>query len=75
MEGENAGDMALAHRLFELDFPPKFHLFGHIHEGYGKSMRVYKQNDWAGSTVRHANVSALDRMYKPRENPAIEFEV
>jgi Icc-related predicted phosphoesterase len=44
---------------------PKYHIFGHVHEGYG----TYSEG---GTTF--INASSLDGRYKPK-NPAIAFDI
>lgn len=75
LEGDYAGDSELLDKLSSLDKPPRYHLFGHIHEGYGKRLMLRNPDRWDGPQVRHGNVSAVDRAYKPRKNPCIEFEI
>ncbi len=75
IEGEYAGDLELVERLYQLDNPPKYHLFGHIHEGYGQRIDIVKPGRWDGPQIRFGNISAVDRMMVPRENPCVEFEI
>lgn len=49
-----------------LEVKPRFHLFGHIHEGYGRLE--------SEGTV-HMNLSAKDQLYKLRANPCMQFDV
>lgn len=62
-EGEKLGSPSLTARIEKIQ--PKYHFFGHIHEGYG----VYK----CGCTIC-ANVSLVDRFYQPC-NKIMEFEL
>jgi len=75
VEGDYAGDYALSAKLSSLENPPRYHIFGHIHEGYGKKIALRDGSKWDGPQIRYANVSAVDRMYEPRENPCVEFEI
>jgi len=62
-EFEQTGCASLLDRI--ADIKPQYHLFGHIHEGYGRAS--YKQ-------VEFANVSTMNRFYKI-ENPPVELIV
>lgn len=66
MEGDLAGDAGLTQRLVDLEKRPRFHFFGHIHEGYGFRVPNYG--------VKTYNVSVCTRMYKPT-NPPVVLEV
>src|SRR6267142_2675494 len=66
IEGDYAGDQALLEKLYQLEEPPRYHLFGHIHEGYGCQVTLRHPGQWDGLQIRHANISAVDRAYKPR---------
>ena len=73
LEGEYAGcyDLFRVIRdMHETDDQPRYHIFGHIHEGYGIDERAAD----SGRTVM-MNVSAVDRQYRLRENPCVVFEV
>ena len=50
--------------------PPRYHIFGHIHEGYGRSL--LERED--GKKIELINASSCDRRYQP-VNPPIVFEV
>lgn len=64
LEGEAAGCWDLRERVNIVK--PKYHVFGHIHEGYGRLEH--------NGTV-HLNVSALGRTYKMRDNPSVEIDL
>jgi Icc-related predicted phosphoesterase len=44
---------------------PRFHVFGHIHGGYG---------EWNVNNTRFINASICDEAYRPI-NPAVVFDV
>jgi len=70
VEGDNAGCYDLFRRIREMIYPdvaPRFHVFGHIHEAYGRKE--------IGDCTTLLNVSAVDRLYRLRENPCVEFEI
>lgn len=70
VEGDNAGCYDLFRRvkeLIELDVAPKYHLFGHIHEAYGRKE--------IGDCSVLLNVSAVDRQYRLREDPCVTFDL
>jgi len=48
-----------------IDTKPQYHIFGHIHECYGRAS--YKK-------IEFANVSTMNRFYKI-ENSAVELDV
>ncbi len=75
MEGDCAGDHELVDSLWNLQEPPRYHLFGHIHESYGQQVTLRRPGQWDGPQIRHANLSAVTRQYVPRENPCVEFEI
>lgn len=59
--GDYAGDLGLTMRLKDMgDAAPKFHVFGHIHEGYGRRK--------VGPT-EYLNVSVLDGRYRLVNEP------
>ena len=71
VEDEHVGCEDLLNKIqYELKHPPRYHVFGHIHEGYGRSS--IKRED--GKVVELINASSCDRKYNP-VNPPIEFEV
>lgn len=59
-EGEHCGCMYLSHRLTEVK--TRYHVFGHIHEGYG----VEK-----GIDTTFINASICNRNYKPINKPIV----
>ena len=63
VDGEHQGSSSLMERVMQIK--PKYHIFGHIHEGYGK----YEEN---GTTF--LNVSVLDSWYRMLREP-VSFEV
>jgi len=70
LEGVNAGCHDLFHRIRSMvqkDVAPRYHVFGHIHEAYGRK-------DIGDCSVL-LNVSAVDRMYRLRENPCVVVDV
>ena len=71
LEGQYAGCYDLARTIRWLGVAneqPRYHLFGHIHEGYGRDVVI------PGGTIA-LNVSAVDRMYRLRKDPCVEFDV
>ena len=60
---ENTGCPSLAERVEQVQ--PEYHLFGHIHEGYGKFIK--------GST-QFLNISTMNVNYKI-QNPPVVFEI
>jgi calcineurin-like phosphoesterase family protein len=54
--GHRAGCESLAAAMAKMDPPPKLHIFGHIHEGYGIVER--------GKTI-YVNASVCDQWYQP----------
>ena len=56
-EGVLAGDPELAQALASLARPPRWHVFGHIHEGRGRTVAP-----WGSISI---NASARDRAYRP----------
>jgi len=72
VEGADAGDEVLRERLENMRSPPDFHVFGHIHEGYGLSTwntRVPVAGTLAGSPPHAStiaiNASICTRNYAP----------
>ena len=65
IQGQSVGCKHLARRIEQV--VPQYHVFGHIHEGYGG---MVAKND---KTV-HLNVSALNGQYNYTNKP-IDFEV
>jgi Icc-related predicted phosphoesterase len=61
--GENAGSASLLERVKQVN--PKFHIYGHIHEGYGLRAR---------DKTCFLNASVVNDRYKPI-NPPIYFEL
>ena len=59
---ENVGCLDLLTKIMEIQ--PKFHIFGHIHEDYGKKKM--------GETT-HINASILSTMYTVRNKPIIVY--
>ena len=73
LEGDFVGCYNLHKVILEMhknDEQPQYHVFGHIHEGSG----VNDNGKSTGRTVM-MNVSAVDRYYRPRKNPCMEFEI
>ena len=66
----HAGCVDLLHTIVS-DIKPKFHIFGHIHEGRG--IQTHKTND--GSEICFINASTLDGEYRPYKEEAISFEL
>ncbi|XP_052255058.1 metallophosphoesterase domain-containing protein 1-like isoform X1 [Dreissena polymorpha] len=64
IQGQNCGCEALLHEL-QTRLKPKFHVFGHIHEGYGRM-----EHDG----TQYINASMCTRKYKP-DNPPVVFEI
>lgn len=62
LHGESVGCQALAHALARV--APKYHLFGHIHEGYG-----VKESE----AITFINAAICNRRYEPLNAP-ISFE-
>lgn len=60
---ESTGCHSLLDRIVEIK--PTYHIFGHIHEGYGRA--TFKQ-------VEFANVSSMNRFYKI-QNQAVELDI
>lgn len=58
--GESVGSIPLRDRVKEIK--PSIHVFGHIHEGYGK-YTDYKTN--------YFNVSHMDEFYQPTNKPMV----
>lgn len=58
--GKNAGCADLLEKVKELS--PKFHLFGHIHEAYGRVKEA---------TTEYVNASIPDEFYKMKNEPVI----
>jgi len=54
----------------KLSKPPRFHVFGHIHLGYGRSIAVRKDHQ----TIEMINASSCNERYLPVNEP-VEFEV
>jgi Icc-related predicted phosphoesterase len=68
---EHAGCEDLLEVLSEtLQKPPRFHIFGHIHSGYGRDAINRKD----GQTIQLMNVSACDDQYQSA-HPPILFEI
>jgi len=63
IRGESTGCVDLLAAIRRIN--PKYHIFGHIHEGYG----VTKEGD-----ITCINASSVDFQYKP-VNPPISFEI
>lgn len=71
MDGDHVGCEELAARvLSQLTTPPRVHIFGHIHGGYGETM--VKRND--GRTIMMINASSCNERYEA-VNPPVEFEI
>lgn len=71
VEDEHVGCKDLLSKIqHELRHPPRYHVFGHIHEGYGRS----SINREDGKVVELINASSCDRKYQP-VNPPIEFKI
>ena len=60
LRGDRAGCADLLERLREV--VPRYHLFGHIHEGYGTSVE-------GGTTC--VNASVCDFSYRPIQPPVV----
>ena len=60
---ERVGCQFLGHKVKKMK--PKYHLFGHIHEGYGKTEI---------DGITYVNASICDERYRP-VNPAITIEI
>jgi Icc-related predicted phosphoesterase len=63
---ENVGCEDLLNKIKEIQ--PKFHIFGHIHEGYG----IYETPDFPNT--KFINASSVDIYYDPINQP-ITFEI
>lgn len=61
LEGENCGDKELLIRVSELK-NLKYHIFGHIHEGYGTIVN---------NSTHFINASVCNRYYKPINQPIV----
>ena len=59
ISGENAGSISLSNRIEQLK-NLKYHIAGHIHEGYG----IMKENN-----ITYLNVSLLDERYRLVNTP------
>lgn len=73
LEGIHAGCYDLNRVIRDLhktNDQPKYHVFGHIHEAYGVDDILAD----GGRTI-HMNVSAVDRLYRLRENPCMVFDI
>jgi len=55
-----AGSQALRNRIHSLNL--KYHVFGHIHEGYGSELK---------GTTMFVNASTCDAFYDPKNKPVI----
>lgn len=67
--GIHVGSVELRHRLEEVR--PEVHIFGHIHEGYGRAV-----SDYGDYQTDHYNVAICTREYRPTNAPTIiEIEV
>jgi Icc-related predicted phosphoesterase len=64
MDGSRVGSVALLERLKSLRHPPKYHIFGHIHESYGS----YK---CPTSNTQYLNVAHVDTRHQPRNPPVL----
>jgi len=70
-DGEHVGCEELADRILnKLEVPPKIHIFGHIHFGYGE--KVVKRAD--GQTIMMINASSCDERYEAVNAP-VTFEI
>jgi len=67
VEGDDAGDEVLRERLESMTKPPRLHVFGHIHEGYGYDL----WNDRDSSVILAVNASICTRNYAPRNKVAV----
>lgn len=71
IDGEHVGCQDLLEVLTsELKHPPRYHVFGHIHEGYGRE--IFKRDD--GHSIEFINASSCDIKYNP-VNPPITIEL
>lgn len=70
VEGDYAGDEVLREQLESMVVPPRLHVFGHIHEGYGYDI----WNDRMDRATVAANASICTRNYAPRNKPLV-FDV
>jgi Icc-related predicted phosphoesterase len=59
------GDLALLKRVKKLNV--KYHIFGHIHEDYGKTLKVHD------SDTTFINASVLDETYRMKNANGIRF--
>ena len=59
------GSSSLAIRMEEMRKPPRFHIFGHIHEGYGQVLLKH-----LGPNTLCVNCSHVNKYYKPVNKPA-----
>lgn len=67
--GLAVGDLDLRRELLER-VKPKFHIFGHIHEGYGvKVFNRQKVTEVDGTTFINASSSTVN--YKPTNPPIV----
>ena len=67
MEGDHQGCKVLLSRLKEMKNPPRYHIFGHIHEGYGITDI---QN------TKYINCSLMDGSYRMINKPVyIDIEI
>jgi len=60
-EIQNCGDRMLASKVIQRK--PKYHIFGHIHEGYGRFKADYG--------TRFINCSVVDKAYNPINEPIV----
>jgi Icc-related predicted phosphoesterase len=69
--GEHVGCEELADVIINsLTHPPRFHIFGHIHGGYGRASLESK----SGCHIQLLNVSICDESYQPAHSP-VTFEL
>lgn len=61
-EGEHVGCGDLRDRIAGMSRPPRLHVFGHIHEGYGIER---------GDRTTYVNASICDRGYRPVNPPIV----
>jgi len=64
--GRNVGDRALYDRIRNLP-DLRLHIFGHIHEGYGRDERVLA----SGAKITFVNASTCTREYRPVNPPVV----
>jgi Icc-related predicted phosphoesterase len=70
-QGQNVGCEELLEVLLQtLVHPPRFHIFGHIHSGYGRT--VMKRDD--GKAIECINASICNEQYQMAHAP-IQFDV